>query len=206
MLKKRAAEPLESPGLTFKKRCLTFNAGGGSPLAQKCVLGVARTFDENTVDNLLFSGRIQGTKRSRTESYDSGSPSRDPSALSFKKQCYEEQHKPSITDIRREAHAKLRKAEALTRDLQETVGNQYREIHRLNNENRILKSGIRALHKQRDESMSQHRRNEMIVQDQNRKIKQLEQSLHALRAHIAQGRCGPSVSSAGWGGGSGPVY
>lgn len=168
------------------------------------VLGLARTFDENTADNVLYGGRSQGVKRSRTESYASGSPSRDSLALSLKHR-YEDPLKSSIADGLREAQSKLRKAESVNRELRDTVDNQYREIDRLNNENRILKGGIRALHKQRDDSMSQQRRSEMMLQDQNRKIKQLEQSLEALRAHIAQARCGPSMSAHGWGG-SGPVY
>ena len=121
------------------------------------------------------------------------------------KQRYEEQLKTSIANIKREAQSKLRKAEELNRDLQDTLDKQYREIDRLNNENRILKGGIRALNKQRDESISQHRRSEVILRDQNHKIKQLEQSLQALRAHLAQARCGPTMGSHGWGG-SGPVY
>lgn len=107
--------------------------------------------------------------------------------------------------VKQEATKRINEAEHVNKNLKEAFDHQNKQASRLAEENKVLKQGILSLNNKREEMLGQQHAAQQVVELQQEKIKQLEQTVFTLRMHLNQANSTHSDSgnSNHWGGGGG---
>jgi len=139
-----------------------------------------------------------GRKRPRSEC----SPSPSDKALEVLKRKHSEDVKrlrAELEYVKTTAVNKLVEAERVNQNLKDAFEEQHKEVSRLVNENKVLKSGIITLNKKREDMVKEQDAAKSVVDLQQEKIKSLENTIFTLRMHL-NNQQPTSSTGGGWSG------
>jgi len=116
-----------------------------------------------------------------------------------------DQLRHDIEIMKEQALAKIREVELINQNLKLACEEQQKELVHKNNENKMLKRSLLTLNSKREELVTETKNAAYIINQQQEKIRQLEQSVYSFCVQMQQGGGCRKDDFSGHNGG-GPVF